>query len=42
MSTNFVLIGLKMWLHVIKICLEGTVSQNVVICFSFYFMAKDG
>ena len=42
MSTNFVLGGLKILMHVPKIRLEGTVSQNVVIYFSLYFMAKNG
>ena len=39
---HFVLIGLKIWMHVLKIRLEGTVSQNFVIYFSLYFMAKNG
>ena len=31
-----------MWMHVPKIRLEGTVSQNVVLGFSFYLMSKNG
>ena len=42
MSTNVVLGGLKIWMHVPKIRLEGTMSQNVVIGFSFCFMSKNG
>ena len=41
-STNFVLDGLKLWVRVSNIHVEGTVSQIFVLCLSFYFMSKNG
>ena len=41
-STNFVLDGLKFWMHVPNIHVEGTVSQIFVLGLSFHFMSKMG
>ena len=37
-STNCVLNGLKFWMHVPNIHVEGTVSQIFVLGLRFYFM----
>ena len=39
---NFVLDGLKLWMHVPNIHVEGTVSQIFVLGLSFCFMSKNG
>ena len=41
-STNFILDGLKFWMDVPNIHVEGTVSQIFVSCLSFHFMSKNG
>ena len=41
-STNFVLDGLKLWMHVPNIHVEGTLSQIFVLDLSFCFMSKKG
>ena len=41
-STNFVLDGLKFWMHVPDIHVEGTVSQIFFTGLSFHFRSKNG
>ena len=41
-STNNVIGGLKFYIHVGDIHVEGTVSQIFVLFFIFYFMSKNG
>ena len=41
-STNIGLDGLKFWLHVPSIHVEGTVSQIFDLGLSSYFMSKNG
>ena len=41
-STNFALDGLKLWMHVANIHVEGTVSQIFDLGLSFCFMSKNG
>ena len=41
-SLNFVLTNLKFLVALDDIYSEGTVSQNFVLSFSFYFMSKNG
>ena len=41
-STNFALDGLKFWLHVADIHVEGTMSQIFYLGLSFWFMSKNG
>ena len=40
--TNFALDGLKFWMHVANIHVEGTVSQIFHSGLSFCFMSKNG
>ena len=40
-STNNVLYALKLWVYVGNIHFEGTVSQMVILGFSFYFIKKE-
>ena len=39
-STKSVLDGIKLWVHLSNIRLEGTVSQIFVLGLSLYFMQK--
>ena len=41
-STNLILGGLKLWVHVTNIHVEGMVSQIFVLYLSFHFMSKNG
>ena len=41
-SLNFVLTNLRFLVSVDDIYIEGTVSQNIVLSLSFYFMSKNG
>ena len=41
-STNFALDGLKFWMHIANIHIEGTVVQIFDLGLSFCFMSKNG
>ena len=41
-SINFALDGLKFWVHVANIHVEGTVSEIFDLCLSFCFMSNNG
>ena len=41
-SINFALDGLRFWMHVANIHVEGTVSQIFDLGLSFCFMSKNG
>ena len=41
-STNFELKGLKFWIPVPNIHVEGTVSQIFILGLIFHFMSKNG
>ena len=42
MSTNYTLDGLKFWIHVANIHVEGTMSQIFYLGLRFCFMSKNG